>query len=285
MLSTDPVAARIYSISLRPMKLFHILFWLSMTFLWIWSLPLLVIGFLLSIPAAIVALPLCVLISITLQYYSHNTIMVDNVLRQWISTIPWHQWFPCNTLTITDPSVIAVHPHGVLCCGALAGIHLIPNALTVFCVAPVLFYVPIFGWCLRALGCIEARREIMLLALQKGYSIIVVPGGVPELVLSETGDDTQMFQRTGFLKVAQRAGVPVQMIYVQGECATFWRIRGPCLSVRVWLSWRMNVPLTLPIFGGWWGLWIPKRVPLQLLMTKYIRTQKYYLQLEQLCQQ
>lgn len=211
-------------------------------------------------PIALFLLPSCVTLTLIFQYAYGDTIHVAHPLRRWISQIPWHKWFPCQQLCFSGQRIITVHPHGILCCGAVAGIHLVPNSTTLLCVAPILFYVPIIGWILRLIGCIRATKEVMQRALVDGHTLLVVPGGVPEIVLAETGDDTRRFARHGFLKLMDN--VPVTVVYVKGECSTYTMYQGPFLDQRVYLSWLLNIPLITPILIGWWGTWLPKRVPL-----------------------
>jgi hypothetical protein len=191
------------------------------------------------------------------------------------ATVPWHTWFPCNVLEIPkEPCIITVHPHGVLCCAAVVGIHLVEGSETVFCVAPVLFYVPILGWLARLMGCIPATWDAMRSALDAGYPLIVVPGGVPELVLTEYRDDRRFFleKRFGFVKLAMVTRVPLFPVWARGETATYRLVHGPWLDKRVWLSWKLNIPLVLPWFRGWYNLWIPRRVPLELIHGTFLRT-------------
>lgn len=268
----------IYYDAIHKMKAEHVIAMAVLTFLWIWMLPLMILGFFLSVPVIVVCLPICLSISITLQFYHHGKIITNHPLRRIVSHIPWHEWFPCNTINIEETCVVAVHPHGVLCCGALAGIHFVPGSSTVFCVAPLLFYIPILGWCIRILGCVPAQRNIMLKCLQKGHSLVVVPGGVPELVLSEQCNDKKWFERSGFIHIAREAKVPIKAVFVQGECNTFAMVQGPFLRARVHWSWKTNIPLVLPCFVGWYGTWLPKRAPL-ILRTKMIDAQnknEYY---------
>jgi len=274
----------IYAPDLGLMKLAHVLLLAVLTFCWIWLLPLMILGFVFSVPAIVVSLPVCVVISITLQWWQHGKIMATHPIRKLLSEIPWHEWFPCNTLSINKTSVVAVHPHGLLCCGALVGIHFVPGSQTVFCVAPLLFYIPVLGWFIRVLGCIPAKRDIMLSCLQQGCSVIVVPGGVPELVMAEQRNDKKWFQRSGFIRLANEAHVPIQTVFVHGECATYAMLEAPFLQTRVYWAWKTNVPLAFPAFMGWYGTWLPKRVPLTLT-TRHIEAKnkaEYYSQLQQL---
>lgn len=266
------------------MKLIHVVVMAVLTFCWIWLLPLMILGLFLSVPAIVVGLPVCIVISITLQWWQHGQIISEHPVRNLLCQIPWHEWFPCNTLTIEKPCVVAVHPHGLLCCGALAGIHFVPGSTTLFCVAPLLFYIPILGWCIRVLGCIPARIDVMRKCLEQGHSLVVVPGGVPELVLCEYGKDTKWFQRGGFIRLANEANVPIVAVFARGECSTYTMLEGPFLKQRVHWSWKTNVPLVLPIFIGWYGSWLPKRVPIQLYTKTVEKPDKigYYGMLKQL---
>jgi hypothetical protein len=266
------------------MKVAHVLLMAVLTFCWIWLLPLMCIGFFFSIPAIVISLPVCIVISVTLQWWQHGQIYASHPVRHFMSMIPWHQWFPCNIIEIHETSVVAVHPHGLLCCGALTGIHFVPGSKTVFCVAPLLFYIPILGWFIRVLGCVPARYDIMLQCLRDGHSVLVVPGGVPELVMAETQNDRKWFRRKGFVRLACEADVTIQMVFVRGECSTYRMLRGPAHEQRVHSSWRTNVPLVCPVFLGWYGTWLPRRVPLTLCLKKTnVRSvNEYYEELQQL---
>ena len=48
----------------------------------------------------------------------------------------------------------------------------------------------------------------------------------------------------------------------------------PFLQLRVWLSWRLNIPLVTPIMLGHYGTWLPKRQPLFLETLRVPRTTK-----------
>lgn len=237
------------------------------TFVWIWSLPLLIIGSLFMMPAALGISFVCIFLGMFLQYSEHSMVQPEHWIRTYMSKISWNQWFPCNILHF-DKGVIAVHPHGVLCCGALAGIHFAPDSKTCMCIAPVVFYVPIIGLFARKLGCIPADRHHMTLALNKGYPVLVVPGGVPEIVMAESGNDQKRFERHGFLRIAQEMNAEVHAVYAQGECNTYKMFKGPFFETRIWISWWLNIPLVFPILLGWYGSWMPKRVPLLLKTLK-----------------
>ena len=259
------------------MKYVHIMAMAIITFCWIWSLPLLIIGALFAMPFVAAIFITCILISCYLQYVNDNKIIINHWLRTLMCTIPWAEWFPCNTLKFNH-GVIAVHPHGVLCCGALAGIHFVPGSTTCLCIAPIVFYIPIIGWIVRLLGCIPADKSIMIQALHKKYPLLVVPGGVPEIVMAERGDDEMRFKRHGFLRIANQTKQPVHIVYAKGECATFKMFKMPLFHVRIWLAWKLNIPCVFPVMLGWFGSWIPKRTPISLycVSTTYSITRNEY---------
>ena len=255
------------------MKALHVCLMAFITFFWIWSMPLLFIGAVCMVPMAVTTLTICCIVTLYLQLFDDGHIKVDHWLRTFMSSIPWHEWFPCNQLSF-ESGVVAIHPHGVLCCGALAGVHFVPGSKTCMCIAPIVFYVPIIGWVARQLGCIPANKEQMMKALELGYPLVVVPGGVPEIVLAELGNDRKRFKRHGFLRIAQQANVPIHVVFVKGECSTFRMFRGPYNAARVWLSWCLNIPCVFPILLGWYGTWLPKRVPLLLSTLTIVSPQK-----------
>jgi len=124
--------------------------------------------------------------------------------------------------------------------------------------------VPLLGHSLNALGCIPATRASMEGVLSDGYSLIVISGGVPELVLSETNDDTEFYPRYGFLKLARKFKINILSVFVSGETKLYNIIQLPFLRNRVRLSWFFNMPFMFPLISGFYGTWIPKRKKLIL---------------------
>jgi len=249
------------------MRVLHIVLFALITFCWIWALPLLLLGsFLLAGPCCL-GTCFCFFLTFYLQLRDDGLIIPNHWLRRFISSIPWNDWFPCNQLTFKS-GVVSVHPHGILCCGTLAGIHFVPGSTTCLCIAPVVFYIPVIGWVARLLGCIPSDLKHMRLALDSGHPVLVVPGGVPEIVLAETGDDHQRFKRHGFLRLAKDTGHTLHAVTVKGECSTYNMFQAPFIQARVWLSWRFNIPFVFPLMLGWYGTWIPKRVPLTLSFSR-----------------
>lgn len=265
------------------MKLKHIVLFAAITFIWIWSLPLLIIGSIIMLPGFWILTFALFVIGTIIQFKEHSKIIPDHWLRVILSDIPWYEWFPCNTLHFEE-GVIASGPHGILCCGTLAGIHFVKGSKTCMCIAPIVFYVPIIGMLARKLGCIPADYHHMKLALEMGLPVLVVPGGVPEIVMMESADDQLKFKRHGFLKIAAEVGAKVHAVHVQGECNTYKLVKGPFFHTRIYISWLLNIPIVMPIIIGYYGTWIPKRTPLKLItcqITQY-KPKQYQLQLQKL---
>lgn len=260
------------------MKTFHIILFTILTGIWIWSLPILLVASFFMMPFAMMTTFILFLFGSYIQYTYDGAPLPDHWIRKYMNSIPWNEWFPCNQLHF-DSGIIACHPHGLLCCGALAGIHFVPKSKTCMCIAPVVFYVPVIGILARYLGCIPATKLSMTAAIEQGYPVLVVPGGVPEIVLAETGIDTNRFKRHGFMRIANQLNVKLFAVVSHGECATYNIIKGPCLDKRVFLSWLLNVPIMIPLIFGYYGSWLPKRVPIKLTKTEIIdKTKKGYQQ-------
>jgi 1-acyl-sn-glycerol-3-phosphate acyltransferase len=92
-----------------------------------------------------------------------------------------------------------------------------------------LFYIPIFGWCLKALGHIGIDREMGIKSmkhindegarlLKEGYSIVIFPEGT-RVAPGEMGDFNP-----GGVSLALRAGVPI--VPVIHNAGLFWRRKG-----------------------------------------------------------
>ena len=265
------------------MKSVHILLFGLITGIWIWSLPILIVAAFFMMPMALCTLAVLCIIGSYLHYTSDGEPMPNHWIRRQVSKIPWYEWFPCNQLKF-DSGIIAVHPHGILCCGTLAGIHFVDGSKTCMCIAPIVFYVPVIGILARYLGCIPASQLSMTTAISLGFPVLVVPGGVPEIVLAETGDDQRRFKRHGFLTLAKDLQCKLSIVFSSGECSLYQMFPGPFLEIRTWLSWRLNVPIVLPIMLGLYGSWIPKRLPIRLVTKEIVpdSREKYQIELRNL---
>lgn len=143
------------------------------------------------------------------------------------------------------PVIYAIYPHG----------HFSLTALFYFCLNPqfahctpavhsVIFYTPIFGSLARWIGAVGVTEEEMLSTLKSGRSIVMCPGGVADMV--NTG--TTITRRSGFLRVARKAGVQVVPIWCPDERSYYkhWLPLGWSLAK------VLHFPIPILIWGRWW---------------------------------
>lgn len=123
---------------------------------------------------------------------------------------------------LDESTVFAFHPHGVLPWGfALNGavrakarspeyqapeVHFGPRVTGIM--APVLFYIPLFGAFLRALGCCEpANKRVVTAIMKRRETFGIIPGGAEEVAIhGARADHLYLSRRKGFIKLALRHG-------------------------------------------------------------------------------
>ena len=213
------------------------------------------IGTLMCLPFFLLITPPLLLISLTWLYITKDSFVPNGAIRKILNGLPYERWFgQVMTLgTLPTPHLITSHPHGVLCTAVLFGVHLSPGATTRFAVSPLLFTVPFFGWFAHHAGCIPATYDRIISALETS-SVVLVPGGVPELVSNSSYE-----RRHGFLRIAKETGVPILPI-VTSE-TYFDIIDMPFASGRLYVAKTLGVPIMFPPLG-WHGTWLPKRRPI-----------------------
>lgn len=117
--------------------------------------------------------------------------------------------------------------------------------------ASVLFMIPLVREISLWTGCIDANRKTAEKALDRGRSLIIIPGGEAEQLLTTYGKE-QVFlkSRKGFIKLAMRKKVPVVPIYVFGSSDMVYTssfLYGP----RKWLmkTFGVCIPLGFGVLG------------------------------------
>lgn len=136
-----------------------------------------------------------------------------------------------------DPSkqyVIAMHPHGLLCCGMFNVIARAERNLqekgceTIFggrgtikpvlCVAPAVQWFPFYGE-VYGNSCTDGYSKTVRGILKKGLTPAVCPGGFSEACYNGASQDHEfawLEGRAGFIKVAIEAGVDIIPLYTFG---------------------------------------------------------------------
>lgn len=231
--------------------------WGIAIFIWLYFLPILLIGTLICMPFFIFITPIVMTITCTIAYLLKDEMITKGQIRNIVNNIPYHLWFGEIDVINTpeSPTLICSHPHGILCTGILFSTHFRPASNTLFAVSKWLFYIPLIGWLAKQLGCIPATYEHIEKALDT-HSVILVPGGVPELISSKP-----YVNRHGFLKIAKRKKIPILPIIIS---QTFYdMIPCPAEKIRIYIANQFGLPIMFPVIG-WYGTWLPKRKPIKL---------------------
>jgi 1-acyl-sn-glycerol-3-phosphate acyltransferase len=108
---------------------------------------------------------------------------------------------------------------------------------------------PLLGWMRRNVNAVPATEDAALDALAHGESLLIFPGGTRELY--GPPDAPQWAGRTGFARLAIRAGVPLQPFAIAGADRQHpWRIALggaslwlPPIPLPVRLTYRFAAPL------------------------------------------
>ncbi|CAI5480663.1 unnamed protein product [Closterium sp. Yama58-4] len=169
-----------------------------------------------------------------------------------------------SALTFGKPYVIALEPHSVLPVGLGAFLLHPLSAGGVVGATSAVFRVPLlrhsWGW----VRVVPATRAVLSAALQRGRPVILVPGGVQECVFMAPGKEVAFVrQRLGFIRLALQHGVPVLPCFAFGQTSAYrwWRPEGE------WYRWVARRLRFAPIlFWGVWGLPIPFRTPLTIVI-------------------
>jgi len=133
--------------------------------------------------------------------------------------------------------------------------------------------VPPFGRVLQAFGGLRACPANALRALAAGGQVLVYPGGDLDAYRSTSLRDRFVLgRRTGFVRVAQRAGVPIVPIVAHGAHRSAWIVsEGAGLARLIRLPrWgrleRFPIALALPwgLALGPWTPYLPLPFPIRL---------------------
>jgi len=253
--------------------MFHAVAMALCLFLWAYSIPLLLVLVAMGSPFALLFLAM----GAGLSKLRDDQPICTSRLRTWFNHIPWHQWFD-EASTVTIPGdrhyLIASHPHQLFCLGALICVHFRPKSRTLFAVAPLIFHVPFIGWLAAHLGCVPADKGSLQAAL-KVSSVLLVPGGVPEVVMFERGE--MYTERYGMF----RLGVPILPLVTTSQ--HYYVPKAPLYRLRLLIAKTFRVPIIFPWVFGWYGTWLPKRHALvvkQLEVSENVQREEYYKKIE-----
>jgi 1-acyl-sn-glycerol-3-phosphate acyltransferase len=168
-------------------------------------------------------------------------------------------------LDATKRYIFGFHPHGILVFSRLATFGggwttVFPNIAARLLGATAVFYVPLAREICLWLKAVDASRSTAEKVLKSGKSILVYPGGVPEIFLTEPEskeNKIMLKKRLGFVKLAIRHGAELVPVFVFGE-KWFYNVWNPPKNVVAFFRKTLKIPIIL-----FWGrfLWMPKKLP------------------------
>lgn len=133
-------------------------------------------------------------------------------------------------------------------------VSLFPN--TRVAVAPVGLWIPVVRHLMGWIGCVTVDRPSMARALKAGLSLSVVPGGIAEMVRTDSKMERLVLNsRKGLVQFALQNGVPLVPVYIFGTSTLWSQVTVPACVER--LSRWLGVSLLLPY--GRFGTLAPRK--------------------------
>jgi 1-acyl-sn-glycerol-3-phosphate acyltransferase len=121
--------------------------------------------------------------------------------------------------------------------------------------ASVLFYIPFLREFSLWTSCINANRKTAEKALARNRSLLVLPGGEMEQLMTNYGEEIiYLSKRKGFIKLGMRKGVPVVPMYVFG-CSDYFYTSNLFYNLRYKLM--KNFGICIPLCAGLGGSLCP----------------------------
>jgi 2-acylglycerol O-acyltransferase 2 len=196
------------------------------------------------------------------RHFSENILPFGATLRSYLNLTfetPAKEFIEQEALPDAQ-FIFAMFPHG---CGAeyrivMDGVmqNVMPNIIAKdnlrTLAASVLFNIPLIRELSLWTSCINASRTSAENALDKGRSLIVLPGGETEQIMTEYGKEkVYLSKRKGFIKLAMRKNVSVVPMYVFG-CSDYFITSNFLYGLRYKLVKSMGIciPFSFGLLGS-----------------------------------
>lgn len=228
--------------------------------------------------SATAGLVLAVLAVDALMPYRPPALAPNAFGRSWVFTA-WRAYFGWETvieeqLVAGEKYLLAEFPHALYPMGQLLSYGVIDDISKHHrvsgVVASVLLHTPILRHFYYATGTRAADAKSIQRILKEGGNAAVVVGGIAEMFLDTTdAERIYLRKRAGFVKLAIREGAHIVPVFFFGNTKTLLKLNSPILELI-----SRKVKASIIIFYGRWGLPIPFRHPIKMVLGKPIRVQQ-----------